>query len=162
MAAGNTYEAIATATASGSTNIITFSSIPQTYTDLVLIVKADGTGQGGYQVRFNSDSAGNYSATRLYGDGTTASSDREVNKNNLTTEWGGGAYNMYITHIQNYSNTTTYKTALTRISENRYAVAMVGMWRSTAAVSTITVANGNSATNFASTATFSLYGIKAA
>jgi hypothetical protein len=39
---------------------------------------------------------------------------------------------------------------------------MVGMWRSTAAVSTITVANGNSATNFASTATFSLYGIKAA
>ncbi len=161
MAAGATYEPIATTTASGSTNIITFSSIPQTYTDLVLIVKADGANQGGYRVRFNSDSAINYSATRIYGDGTTATSDRETNKNDLTTNWGGGAYNMYITHIQNYSNTTTYKTALTRISENRYVVAMVSMWRNTAAISTITVQNP-SETNFASTATFTLYGIAAA
>ena len=162
MAAGNTYEAIATATASGSTNIITFSSIPQTYTDLVLVVKADGSGQGGYQVRLNSDSAGNYSATRLIGDGSAATSDRGTNKNNLTTEWGGGSYNMYVTHFMNYANTTTYKTALTRITCDFATAAMVSLWRNTAAVSTITVQNGNSATNFASTATFSLYGIVSA
>ena len=160
MAAGSTYEPIATVTASGSTNIITFTSIPATYTDIVIVVKADT--QGGYQVRFNSDSAGNYSATRLYGDGTTASSDRETNSNNLTTAWGGGAYNMYITHILNYSNTTTYKTALTRISENRYVLAMVSTWRSTAAISTISVQNGNSATSFTAGSTFTLYGIAAA
>ena len=158
----STYTPIGTATASGSTNIITFSSIPATYTDIIIVVKADGTGQGGYQIRFNSDSAGNYSATRLYGNGTAASSDRETNSNNLTTAWGGGAYNMYITHVMNYANTTTYKTALTRISEDRFVVAMVGMWRSTAAISTITVQNGNSATNFASGSTFTLYGVKSA
>ena len=157
-----TYTPIGTATASGSTNIITFSSIPATYTDIIIVVKADGSGQGGYQVRFNSDSAGNYSSTRLYGDGSTASSDRQTNKNNLTSEWGGGTYNMYITHVMNYANTTTYKTALTRIADTNFTVAMVSMWRSTAAVSTITVQNGNSATNFAAGSTFTLYGVKSA
>ena len=128
----STYTPIGTATASGSTNIITFSSIPATYTDIIIVVKADGSGQGGYQVRFNSDSAGNYSSTRLYGDGSTASSDRQTNKNNLTSEWGGSTYNMYITHVMNYANTTTYKTALTRIADTNFTVAMVSMWRNTA------------------------------
>jgi len=162
MAVDNTYQAIATATASGSTNIITFSSITQTYTDLFLVVKADGSGKGGYQVRLNSDSAGNYSATRLIGQSTTASSDRGTNKNNLTTEWGGGDYNMYVTHFMDYANTNIYKTALTRITCDFATAAMASLWRNTNAISTITVQNGNSATNFASGASFTLYGIKAA
>jgi hypothetical protein len=156
-----TYEPIATNTLGTATASVTFSSIPQTYTDLILVARpADGLNLGAYVVTFNSDTGTNYSTTRLYGNGTTASSDRQTNQTNITSAWGGSTNNMYTTHIMNYSNTTTYKTALTRISENSYVVLMAGLWRNTNAVTTIKV--DTSGNNYASGSTFTLYGIKAA
>jgi hypothetical protein len=61
----------------------------------------------------------------------------------------------------NYSNATTYKTALARTSEDGVAAAYVGLWRSTSAITSITIDKGSS-DNFASGSTFTLYGIKAA
>ena len=63
--------------------------------------------------------------------------------------------------IMNYSNTTTYKTALSRSNNaNTGTDAIVGLWRSTAAINSIVVLiSGN---QFATGSTFTLYGIKSA
>jgi hypothetical protein len=153
-----TYTPIASITLGATAASVTFTNIPQTYTDLVLIAKpADGANLGAYAVTFNSDTGTNYSTTRLYGSGTTASSDRQTSQSNITSTWGGGTYNMYTTHIMNYANTTTFKTALTNISEDRYVVLMAGLWRNTNAVTTIKIdTTGN---NYAVNSTFNLYGI---
>ena len=155
-----TYTPIASITLGATTSSVTFSSIPQTYTDLVIVAKpADGADLGSYFVRFNSDSGENYSTTRIYGSGSSAASDRQTSQTNITSGWGGGTYNMYTTHIMNYANTTTYKTALTNVSEDRYVVLMAGLWRNTSAISTITISDN--ANNYGIGSTFNLYGILA-
>jgi hypothetical protein len=160
MAIARTYEPIATAT-SGSTSY-TFNSIPSTYTDLILVVSGTATGSNiNYGLRFNGDSGSNYSVTRLYGSGTSASNDRLANfTNTLSSNMTDGA-NTVIHHIMNYSNTSTYKTALVRSNTGtNYVWANVAMWRSTAAINSIqyfTTASGSMASG-----TLTLYGIKAA
>ena len=62
----------------------------------------------------------------------------------------------------NYSNTTTYKTVLTRANIASADVeAVVGLWRSTSAVNQLDVKQGGAVT-FSVGSTFTLYGIKAA
>ena len=65
-----------------------------------------------------------------------------------------------IINVQNYSNSTTYKTTLSRHS-TQFAGAFVGTWRNTAAITSITIINLG-AGGFASGSTFTLYGITAA
>lgn len=159
-----TYEPISTQVLSSTQTVITFSSIPQTYTDLVLIINAKNTSTGNYILtRFNSDSGTNYSQTRLVGNGSTASSARDVNDNSFAVMYQSTATDpgICIMHIMNYANTTTYKTAISRDS---YAADTTflrcALWRNTNAISTITLTiNGGS---FNTTSSFTLYGIKAA
>lgn len=125
------------------------------YTDLVVI--ANTSTPGAYVMRFNGDTGSNYSWTRLYGTGSSAVSDRGSNTTDITSAWGGSTNNLYITNIMNYANTTTNKTALTRINDNGYVVGLVGMWRNTAAITSITISNSGS--NYPAGSTFSLYGI---
>jgi hypothetical protein len=151
-----TYTPIAMNTLIAGTTTVTFSSIPSTYTDLVLIINA-GTNVG-YSVRLNGDSGTNYSWSRLYGDGSSAVSDRGSNATSITSGWGGQTNNILTVQIMNYSNTTTNKTALTRIGDNIYTVAMAGLWRNTAAVNQVSIVG---TANYAVGSTFALYGIKA-
>ena len=169
MAAGSTYTPLATQTLSSDTASISFSSISGAYTDLVIIAQfGQTTGGNAVGMQFNSDTANNYSITSFYGNGTTAASDKLANTSHI---WG--AYNIAPSsvvsgvakwNIQNYSNATTYKTALCRYDNNDAsypgASAVVGLWRSTAAITTITIKP--SAGSLKSGSTFSLYGIAAA
>ena len=158
----NTYESIATQTLGSAAASVTFSSIPSTYTDLVLVTSTKYTSTASHcLLQANSDSGTNYSNTFLYGDGSSAYSGRQTNNTGCfigranTTEFGVG-----ITHIQNYSNSTTNKTLLSRTAVSGEVNAVVGLWRSTAAVTSI-VFSLNAGTYSAGT-TFTLYGIKAA
>ena len=166
MAAGSTYTPIATATGTGSSGTITFSSISGSYTDLVLVANGKiNSGTANLQVQFNSDTATNYSTTILYGDGSTAVSDRSTSSAVTYVCWAGywNPTDMATTiiNIQNYSNATTYKTLITRNNAVSYGTeAMVGLWRSTAAINSITLKT--SANNFTTASTFTLYGISAA
>jgi len=64
-------------------------------------------------------------------------------------------------NIMNYSNTNTYKTGISRTSVPKYRVdATVGMWRSTAAINSITVTPTDTPLNVGTVVT--IYGIKAA
>lgn len=162
MAAGNTYEAIATQTLGSAAASVTFSSISGAYTDLVLIIAGVQSVADNPYVQFNSDTATNYSRTQLSGDGSSASSSR--NSNNAKIIFTGGDLSTFnaILNIQNYANTTTYKTVLIRSnSASDRTAAAVGLWRSTSAITSLLIAN-NSANTFAAGSTFTLYGIQSA
>jgi hypothetical protein len=61
----------------------------------------------------------------------------------------------------NYSNTTTYKTVLNRMDDaSTYVATNVGLWRSTAAINSITIVAGTGNLPVGLMAT--LYGITAA
>lgn len=158
-----TYEAIATTTVSGSsTSTITLNSIPGTYTDLVLISNwVNSSSSTDTVIRFNNDSGSNYSSTTLTGTGSSALSNRYSNVSGVYISYNTGTSDRYgITQIQNYSNTTTYKTFLNRGNSASIDVqAVVGLWRSTAAITRIDIVNNVGVFNAGST--FTLYGIKA-
>lgn len=162
-----TYEPINTQTLGSAQASVTFSSIPATYTDLVLVYEAGNSGNiyDGTFARFNSDTGNNYSWTYLLGNGSTAISGRESNVARTGAGASGASRGMSILNIMNYSNTTTYKTILNRrsvVDASGYTVgAEVGLWRSTAAISTVLLFV-QSGTNFDAGSTFTLYGIKAA
>lgn len=169
MAAGNTYTQIASTTLGSSAASVTFSSIPSTYTDLVIVSFAANTAvnANGMGIRFNSDTATNYSKTYLYGDGTSAVSGRGTSQTNISISnlpiSSSGAFATTVTNIQNYSNATTYKTVLSRgggANTGNLVIAYVGLWRSTAAISTIDLINDSG--SFITGSTFNLYGITAA
>lgn len=161
MPAGSTYSTIATQTLGGSSSSVSFNSISSGYTDLVLIIDGTVTSNAGVQLRFNGDTGSNYSFTRMTGDGSSASSDRSSNATFMELGYYvSTARNINILNIMNYSNSTTFKTVLNRANAqtvNIGAQAYTEMWRSTAAINSITI---NS--SFASGTTFTLYGIAAA
>ncbi len=159
-----TYEPIATTTLGSATGTVTFSSISGTYTDLVLIVAGSCSSNVTVTMRYNSDTGSNYSVTYLNGDGSSASSGRQSSLSNLLTGELYTYQSNQIIQIQNYSNSTTYKTMLSRAntpSTSGYVQAIVGLWRSTSAITRIDLIAGSGA-NFSSGSTFTLYGIKAA
>jgi hypothetical protein len=160
-----TYEKIATNTVSTSVSSVTFSSIPATYTDLVLITTIKVSTVNDIRLRFNSDTGSNYSFTYLSGNGTNTYSGRDSNITGLQIDAYGAPDNNNnsnaIVHIQNYSNTTTYKTALARANNAGLGLdAVVGMWRSTSAINSIVLIPASGATISAGSIQ-TLYGIKA-
>jgi hypothetical protein len=165
MAAGNTYVALATETLGSNTATVTFSSISAAYTDLVFILNVKSSDAGvdvDVTGTFNSDTGSNYSWTRIYGDGTTAGSQRASTQSTLRvgnqSGTGSSAFSPMILNIMNYSNTTTYKTMIARPNNPARVIdAYVNLWRSTSAISTVSFTG-----NFLSGSTFSLYGIASA
>ena len=70
--AAPTYVKIASYTASSSQNSYTFTNIPQTYTDLVMVSSGVGSATGNLECYINGISSNSYSFNYVYGDGTTA------------------------------------------------------------------------------------------
>jgi hypothetical protein len=162
MAAGATYEPIATTTLGSSQGTVTFSSIPSTYTDLRLIYTGTGSTTIPFALRFNGDSGSNYSYTLLYG---TGSSDLSARGSGQAEGYVGNVWtdqNTITVEIQNYSNTTTYKTQISRANSagNRVA-AWVNLWRSTAAINEILI-TATAGGTYEPGSTFTLYGIESA
>jgi len=169
MPAGSTYTPIATYTAPSAQATVTFSSIPGTYTDLVLICNiAQAAGNNSLRIRYNSDTGSNYSWTNLQGDGSAASSARASSQTSGLVAETTGSTSLelaIIANILNYSNSTTYKTHIGRGNRASALVdATVGLWRSTSAITRIDLALGGSfpTNNFATGSTFTLYGIASA
>jgi len=159
-----TYEPIATYTVPSAQASYTFTSIPSTYTDLILVADMSTGGSANYpSVRLNGDTASNYSRTYINGDGSSASSSR--NTESYMTVFGNqitASRVNFIMHFMNYSNTTTNKTALSRKNDASGVMgATVHLWRSTAAINSILIGSQTSDT-FSIGTTFTLYGIKAA
>jgi len=171
MAAGNTYVPIATQTLGSAAASVTFSSIPSTYTDLVLVASIINSGTAAnavlYRVGTGSlNTATNYSTTFLEGSGTAAASERTSSQTYAYVTGNGIATNtttpnLAIINFQNYANATTNKTFLSRFSapSGSEVNATVSLWRQTTAIDTIQIYLSGSV-NLGTGSTFSLYGIQ--
>jgi hypothetical protein len=171
MAAGKTYEPIATTTVSSATNSVSFSSISGAYTDLVIVASVQSSATDTLLLRCGNgsvDTGSNYSITVLKGNGSSATSARTSSAGNFYVDYAAYApssastFSSLIIQFNNYSNTTTYKTMLSRANNAAVGVdAIVGLWRSTSAINTLEF-KYSPGTNIASGSTFTLYGIAAA
>jgi len=170
MAAGATYTPIATTTLGSAVSSYTFSSIPTTYTDLVLQCQSGLSASGNaIYVQLNGANTASYSDTYMLGTGSSATSGRLTTS---TTPYGiriigrgtgttTDLNNISIVHLMNYSSTTIYKTLLTRQSIPSLAtIATVGLFASTSAITSIAIQGD--AGNLLAGSTFTLYGIASA
>lgn len=163
----SSYESIATVTGTGSASTLSFTSIPSTYTHLQIRGINNDTVGYSINMNFNSDTATNYTAHQLYGDGTTVSSFGAANLGYIFAGVAGYASSLtvapMIVDILDYANTNKYKTCrmLTGNDSNGvytgYMQFNSGVWRST---STITRIDLSITSSFSTNATFALYGIR--
>jgi hypothetical protein len=180
LAAGatNSYESIATVTATTTTSSFTFSSIPSTYKHLEIRGIARDTiadnGGAGIKMQFNGDTGANYTRHGLRGDGTNASTIGNSGFDVMAFIGGSmgdsstaDAFGASVISIPDYASTSKYKTGMAfsgseanTASGNFYIVLNSGLWVNTAAITSITVLPGQTA--FKAGTTFALYGIKGA
>lgn len=174
MPAESSWTPISTFTADGTATGVQFSNIPQTYTDLIIVQflrsSRSATTEQFWQ-RFNNDQNSNYSYTFLQGNGSSASSSLLTNQT-VTNRFyipaassTAGLFGSSIVTIPNYTNTSVNKTAFVQyacdLNASGFTGLSVGLWRSTAAITSINVATENGS-NLVSGSIVTLFGVKAA
>ena len=169
MTAGNTFTPITSTTLSSDQPSFTFSSIPSTYTDLVIVTNNRLTSTGlGFLLNINGGST-SLSYQRGGSDGATTFTSNITDRIDITGVGSGAGAGLFATHILNvmsYANTNGYKTILfksnnaSNSSVPGFVIFGVGNWHSTAAINAITFIPA--AGNIASGSIFTLYGIAAA
>jgi hypothetical protein len=173
MPAGvSAYTALANVTLGSSAASVTFSSINQSYRDLVLVINGYASGNNGgdaVNVRFNGDSGNNYNQVRMGGDGSSTFSNSAANQNvsEIGRFFGSISSNTspvsIIANIMDYSATDKHKTAISRSNAamtNGLVDATCIRYASTSAITSfvLTVALGS---NFVAGSSFALYGVSA-
>jgi len=167
MAAGSTYTPIETYTVPSAAASVTFNSFSG-YTDLVVVCTVQSSSGGDLSVQFNGDTNTNYSYKVMYGNGTAGGNTNATNRNFIPLDYyaappTSGSFNNEILQIQNYSNSTTYKTVLNRANNAATGVDFaIGLWRNTAAITSMTFKIVTPTGNINTGSTFTLYGILAA
>ena len=171
-----TYTLISSSTLGSTASTFTFSSIPSTYTDLVVRLSARCTYSGNaypnyLYTRFNSDTTTKYGEILLFGqDGTVYSS---INSNTtfsqmLTENSDASTANTFSNvefYIPNYLSTATKPFSNFGIAENNASTAQIvgvgaSQYRGTSAISSITFSMSAGAGSFMANSSFYLYGIK--
>jgi hypothetical protein len=163
----NTYTKIAAITANGSTAAITFNSIPQTYTDLKVVVSARSTSTAldALGLFFNGNYA-SYTRTRVFGNGTSASSDRASYRDvggYPGTNTTANVYASFDIYIPSYTSSTFKQVIVDGVSENNATLGYLNLTAyllsSTAAITRLDIDASSSGLAFANPSTFTLYGI---
>jgi len=165
-----TYEPISTQTLASAIADVYFYSIPQTYTDLVLVITGTSASATNADWRANGDNTSTYSTQQFFSTNSNtvgssmASGDNFARFDNYGALGTTGLY-LAVAHFMNYSNSTTYKTCINRSGNTGGPYPgtslHVGTWRNTAAITSLNILSQSGA-NFAIGCTFTLYGIKAA
>jgi hypothetical protein len=171
-----TYEAIATVTVgSGGAANITFSSIPATYTDLLVKISSRcdyGEIDQAVFVRFNGDSAANYSIRELLGNGSVGVSSLSWSSQTFIFAFQGAAQNATSNtfgniemYIPNYAGSTNKSVSVDGVTEtnassgtNRLNSLSASLWSNTSAITSIALTSQNG--SFVQYSTATLYGIK--
>lgn len=172
----NTYTLIGTVTAGAATSTIEWSSIPNTYQDLVIHLSfRNGGNNGGFFMRLNNDAGNNYYMFRIVGSnysGGTPSNDQATRSSMFNIMTPGNAatgFSAGYIYLTNYADTTKNKnvwgeTLWEVATAASYAGAGIQQmtahnWASNSAISTITLTSEDAGANFAQYSIASLYGI---
>jgi hypothetical protein len=153
-----TYKALANVTLGASASSVTFSNIPATYRDLVLVVGGLASAQANFQLQFNNDTGSNYNwvnAVAFSGGAVSANGANRTSTQNAVII--GSAQSTILVNFMDYSATDKHKTTLvTDTTDNNAAGAIATRWASLDPISTVSVASVGS--TFSAGSTFSLYG----
>lgn len=150
----NGHVLISSQTLASAVASVTFSSIPSTYRDLMVVMQGDLVGNTYWNIQFNGDTtAANYPYVAMNGGAATTLGT------NFYNVWFNGLRNQAILHVLDYSATDKHKTLIGRNNTGGSAnngTAGAQRWASTAAVTSVTL-NGNA--NFNSGCIFYLFGV---
>jgi hypothetical protein len=150
-----TYSPLATVTLGASASSVTFSSIPATYRDLILVFAGSATALSSPGVRLNSDTGSNYSDVTMNGSGSVASSAAETRSFALLGRMST-SQSVSVIQIMDYSASDKHKTMLGRgNAADDFVRAAAARWANTAVVTSVSVMNAT----FNAGTTFSLYGV---
>lgn len=162
----NTYTLINSVTVgSGGQSSIDFISIPQTYTDLKIVVSGRGATAGITLVGAINGSTSNFTTKYLYGDGSTANTSSAS-----SSFWGNVGNSAYTAstfgsteiYIPNYTSSKQKSFGIDSTTENNATVSTLAMWANlwnqTSAITSISLTIFSSI-NFVQYSTAYLYGI---
>lgn len=164
-----TYVALAKQVLTGTQASVTFSSIVNTYTDLIILcsVRTDRASTVDYlKIRFNGASADtNLTSRFIYGDGATATSSTAAYAQPARLDAASNTANTFSSveiYLPNYAGSTNKPISATGVAEDNsttgYVQATAGLFSDTTAISSITLLNLFG--SFVSGSRFDLYGIK--
>jgi len=169
----NTFNLIASYTATGTVASINFTGIPATYNNLIIKISARGSQASVYAATFISfnGSTASFSNRELYGTGSA------VGTSSSAISPGTGQGSIYINgstatastfsnceiYIPNYSSTTLNKSYSCETAVENNATAnlndlLAGLWSSTAAINQVTLTPQTG--SFVTDSTVYIYGVK--
>ena len=164
-----TFIKIASATVgAGGTASINFTSIPNTYTDLLVLVSLRSTRGGGnvadVRAEFNGVTTG-YTAKRLYGDGSAVGSDNSLASLGNASSQTANTFSSHYFYIPNYTSSNNKSFSLDSSTENNatgsYNTMSAYLWSNTAVITSVLIrdfSDGNT-NNLVQYTTAVLYGI---
>jgi hypothetical protein len=166
-----TYKLIETVTVgSGGAASIDFTSIPQTYTDLHLVISGRSVlaaNATAIYMRFNNDTGTNYSRRRLHGSGSSVLNGSSTDNSLIMSVFLDGAsstasvFSNSSVYVSNYAGSTQKSVSTDSATENNateaYVTFQAGLWTGTAAITSIEMLGD---ADFAQHTSASLYGIK--
>jgi hypothetical protein len=166
----DTYKALSTVTVgAGGSSTITFSNIPQTYTDLriVLSARTDRSGFPNDNIRvYPNGSSSNLSERYLLGFGSGVTSATDTSGLGAAGAVGASAtastFSNVEVYIPNYTGSTNKQFAVNAVSENNATDGRQGLtanlWSSTTPITSLTIVP-SSGPNFVQYTTATLYGV---
>jgi len=168
----NTYTLIASNVLTGSAASVTFSAIPNTYTDLVIKASIRSTRTSNttdtITLRFNGDSTTLYSDTFIRGSGASAISSSNTSNSYITGQYAtansstADTFTSFEYYVPSYLASQNKPVGLSVAHEQNATTAYLfggaGLYRSTSALTSVEIGLSNG--NVASGSSFFLYGIK--
>ena len=155
---------------SGGASSIDFTSIPSTYTDLVIKLSGRMTNAtaGGTYIAFNGNAA-NYSSRGLEGNGSSVGSFTNSGGTSKiylgVINWGNSTastFSSFDVYLPNYAGSQNKSVSVDQVTENNatdsWATLMAGLWSDTSAISSLSLTTQFG--SFVQHSTATLYGIK--
>lgn len=166
MAAGNTYSIIASQTVPSNTNVVTISSIPNTYTDIIIVAYFISAGSLGieYRTTINNDTAGNYAyvigSKAVGGYGGSGSYTDGFFKSAVYSGIGDTA--QYF-QIDLFSYTNTHKKMVKiELHDTQESSYVTGQWQGTNTINRVDIATSSGLNQILAGSVITVYGIAAA
>lgn len=157
-----------TTVGSGGAASVEFTSIPQTYTDLLLRISAranEGSSYGDSIIVKPNGSTSNQSFTRLYGLGSgspvsdTGSNWRTIGASTTLTANTFGNSDFYIFNYAGNANKSAFSDGVSENNGTNGFLMILGyLWSDTTAITSLTI-TANTTYTIQQHSTFSLYGI---
>jgi hypothetical protein len=166
----STYRKIATTTAATAQASLEFTSIPQTYDDLVIFISGRSTRTGSTAdyglISFNG-STSSFTGRQLSGNGASAVTNTGARETGTfpATDATTSTFSNGFIYIPGYTTSNNKSFSVDNVSENNgttaYQVLGAQLWSNTSAITSITLTLGNGP-NWAANSSATLYGIKRA